>query len=176
MTYGKTMGMEPLYALALEAMTLSRAILESGGEITPEIDALLVVNETSLAQKSDAYAAVLDRLEVEEGLWRKRRDECLKILRAHEELQDRLKARMKEALVAMGRDEVRGDQVRFKLAKAQPKLILGNDLPQDCYMPVTTLEVDKQRVRERLEAGEVIVGAALVPNFSLRRCLNRKES
>lgn len=166
---------QSLYGLALEALRLSQAILESNGEITPEVDALLVVNAQDLAVKADAYDAVITRLQAEEELWRTRRNECEKMLRAHEELQDRLKDRLKEALKAMGKDEIRGDQIRFKLTRAKSKLVLGNDLPQDCYMPVTKLEIDKERVRERLEAGEVIPGATLVESVALRRYLNRKE-
>ncbi len=164
-----------LFELASQALQLSRAILEAGGEITPEVDALLVVNELQLAQKADAYAAVLDRMEVEEELWRKRRDECERMLRAYEAVQERLKDRMKGALLAMQKDGVEGELVRFKLSRVKPRLVLSDaDLPADFYITVTRVEPDKERIRAELEAGREVAGARLEQGYALRKYVNRK--
>lgn len=165
---------ETLYSLAIQAMELSRSLLESGGEITPEIEAALEINEQSLVAKTDSYAAVLDRLEAEEGVWRERRDSCERMLRAHEGLQERIKERIKGCMLAMGRDELTGQVERLRLSKAKSKLIVDSSLPNEFYMIKTETVPDKERIRSALEAGDKVPGAALVPSFSLRRYLTKK--
>lgn len=163
-----------LFDLAREALALSQAILEAGGEITPEVDALLVVNEQGLAQKADAYAAVLERMESEEALWDIRHKECKRMRDAYQAVQERLKDRMKQAMVAMQKDGIEGDLIRFKLSRVKARVVLTEALPAEYYITVTRVEPDIERIRAELELGRDVPGARLEQGFALRKYQNRK--
>ncbi len=50
-----------------EAMQIEQMLMESGGEITPEIDQALAVNSNSLVEKVDSYHHIIERFEALEG-------------------------------------------------------------------------------------------------------------
>lgn len=165
-----------LYSLVQQANVLSRMLAETNGEITPEIDALMANVDVKLPEKVDGYAIVLERLEFEESYWKGKANAYALIAKAHKALQERLKDRLKEAIQALGTDEIKGNDVRFKLSRVKPALVL-NELKLDptYKMTVTELVPDKDRIRAALQEGAVIEGAELKESVSLRPYLNKKE-
>lgn len=160
----------PLHELALEAIQIAEALTESGGELTPEIETALAVNESSLAQKIDAYGAVFDRLEAEANYWRKQRDEAARMIKAFENADKRLSERLKDAMLAMGKQTIEGNGVRMRLSNAKPSLVIdpNAEIPTKYLTQVTTYEPDKLRLREDLENGTEVFGVSLRPSYALR--------
>jgi hypothetical protein len=51
-----------IYALIFESNQIAERLIESGGELTPELESALDKNEMSLAQKTDSYSVITERL------------------------------------------------------------------------------------------------------------------
>lgn len=166
---------ESLYSLVAQANALSRMLAETGGEITPEIESLMSNVDVKLPEKVDGYAVVMERLELEAKYWKDKAASYSLMAKSLASLQDKLKERLKEAIKALGVDEIHGNDVRFKLSGVKPALVLDESKLDPSYlMTVTETVPDKERIRAALQEGAEISGASLVQSVSLRSYLNKK--
>lgn len=165
-----------LVDLSLLMSTITTKIIEAGGELTPELEAMFDDVGLQLEQKVDSYSFFMERLELEAEYWKVKADQLARFSRTHQNLKDRLNERIKASMVLMGVDEVKGQDVRFKLSKAAPRLLLEELILEDKYKIVKTETVpDKERIKADLIGGGEIKGARLVESFSLRKYLNKKS-
>jgi len=165
-----------LYLIVNEAMHLEQMLMESGGEITPEIDQALAVNSQALTEKVDGYQHIIERFEALCEHYKARSDFFKTIAGQCKTASDRLKDNIKGAMLEMGIDELKGQDMRFKLAPTQGTLIIKEPemVPVDFKKEVVTTEIDKKALKEALTSREV-PGAELVPGFSLRSYANTPE-
>jgi Ni,Fe-hydrogenase I large subunit len=165
-----------LPALVVEANEILQEIVTNGGEMNPIIEAILDGVTQEIATKADSYAFVMDKLEAEATLFKERADQFSKAAKACSNLKDRLQERIKMAMQDMGKREVQGDDFRFVLSKAHPKLIVNEEkLPSDYFMVVSEKIADKQKIRQILDAGGEIFGAKYEEVSALRKYVNTKR-
>lgn len=163
-----------LFDLALGASHITEKLIESGGEISTELEAVFDDIGTQLATKVDSYSAIIDRLDVEAEFFKSRADAYLKVSKSCKALKDRLNTNIKAAMVMMDTDEIKGEEMRFKLSKLAPKIVIDEAaLPSNFKMVVTETVPDKSLIKDAVEAGEEIPGVTREEVFSLRKYLNR---
>jgi hypothetical protein len=161
--------MTTLPELVLKATELTNKILEAGGELTPALEMELVVSERELAQKTDSYAAVIKRLEMEEEFWKKEEDKIKKIRYGYETAVTRMKNSIKSAMRALQTNSLEGENAKFTLYPTKPKLIMDESILDAKYSIVVTEHIpDEPRIIEMLESGEPVVGAKLESRYGLR--------
>ena len=166
-----------LAVLASEAADISRMLMESSGELSPELETRLSINEQSLLAKADNYNFIIEEMEAQSALWKRRKDACAAQQKKFETQIDRLKGRIKEAMKIMNRTEVSGSLYKFQIRKSQPKLVIVDEtkIPNDCKMIVQTTVVDKEKVKSALVAGLDVPGATIEESGSLYVLENNKE-
>ncbi len=169
-----TEGQSTLISLAHEAMALAQMIAESGGELTPEIEAMLEVNSRSLADKLDGYVSVDERFQSEQDHWKRKADACRAISKRFEDARERLRARIKFTMEEMGVGELKGIDHRYKLSPLKPKLVIDSEesLPIDFKMIVQTSVPDKDKIQAALMVGAQVMGARLEPVSRLQAYAN----
>lgn len=167
---------ESLEQLVLSANALTDRIVETGGELTPDLEQALELSERDLAEKVDACAVVLERLDHEAAYWKDKAASYAKIGKACEAARERLRERIKGSLIMLGQQELVGQDVRFRLSPAKARLLIDEtNLSSEWKIQVTTTEPDKERIRAMLDDGLEIPGARLEPGWSLRQYANRKS-
>ena len=166
-----------LITLAKESNQLEVMLLESGGEVTPEIEAMLTVKEVNLPSKVDNYYHVMHRLDGLEIHYKEMADKFQKAAKTFSGASKSLKDRLKIAMRELGEDEIKGNDFRFKLSNSKPSLIIEDDkvIPKDYFVQVTETVLEKDRLLEDLKIGEV-AGARLEPSFSLRSYVNTPKA
>lgn len=167
--------MSSLVKIVKEVASLETMLIESGGELTPEIEAMLTVKEVNLPEKVDSYEAMLDRLSVIESLYKERAKLFSQAAKSLGNAQDTLKDRIKYAMKELGVTELLGHDIRFKLSSSKPKLVIEDEkaIPKEYKAEVITVEVQKDKLLEDLKIGSV-EGARLEESFSLRTYVNKK--
>ena len=95
-----------LYEIAGDVLALEDLLLESGGEWTPEAEALYNEVEGSLESKVDGYAALIREWEADAEKWKAEEQRVAGHRKARENAAARLKARLLESLQQIGRDKV----------------------------------------------------------------------
>jgi hypothetical protein len=158
-----------LVALAVEAAEIGRLLMEAGGELTPELETRLDVNTQLLPAKVDAYNYIIDELESQAELWKRRKDASAAIQKRFDSQAERLRNRIKFAMKEMGTTEIAGRQYKFQLRKSAPKLVIDNEaaIPAEFKMIVQTTITDTDRIKSALVDGFEVPGAKLEENGSL---------
>lgn len=165
---------DTLIGLYKESVDLVKMIVEAGGEITPELEEQLQVNEEGLAAKVDGYVVIIDKFEHEADFFKARAEQLLAISKQLNNSAKRLKERIKYVMIDSQKHEFCGNDSRFKLAKGKDKLIIdeANVLPSYKVEKVT-LVPDKERIKTELELGEDLEFARIEPSFTLRVYANK---
>jgi hypothetical protein len=161
---------------AHDKVALYQLLEETGGELNETLEKWLAEIETGLVEKVDGYefflsevAADRDRLKDQAKQYREAADSLDRLL---ERAKDRIKFTMRH----LGVDELRGTLHRFKLSKAAPRLVIVDaELPASYTTVVTTVEADKDRIKEDLAKGVAIPGVTQVEGFALRTYVNKES-
>lgn len=164
-----------LLALVGVANFITQALVEAGGEITPELEGTMADLQLQVATKVDGYLAVMDRMEIEAEYWKSKADAYRKIAAAHTSVRERLKENIKRAMLAMGVTEVEGHETRFVLSATKPALVItdGAFIPEAYLDTVVEKVPNKIRIREALEHDQSVPGARLEGGHALRSYLRK---
>lgn len=80
-------------------------------------------------------------------------------------------------MISMGKNELSGSDVRFKLTKTAQRLVVSEtELDPSYLLTVTTQVPDKERIKSDLLSGHSVRGAALDGGLALRTYINRGDS
>lgn len=162
-----------LVSIVNQAMDIERVLMESGGEITESIELALAVNSKELAEKVDGYHMVIERFEALETHYKSRSDFFKTISGQCKSVVNRLKDNIKFAMQEMGAEEIRGNDMRFKLSPTQGRLVIEDPemIPVEFKTEIVETKIDEKSIKEALKSSEV-PGAKLEPGFSLRTYAN----
>ena len=159
-----------LLAITAQANSIAERLIESGGEIDPELESALAVNQKDLAVKVDSYAIIMDRFDFEIDYLKAKAQEFTDAAKVLANAQDRIKSNLKQALSLMGETEIEGESYKFKLSPSKPKLVIEeSQLPQEFKMQDIKWVPDKAQIHDALTAGFNVPGAHLEPVNQLRK-------
>lgn len=158
-----------LITLVQESNSLELMLIESDGQLTPEIEAALSVQNLSMEEKVDGYAFMLEKMKAMEEFYAARAEYMSKIAERCSAAQKRLKDNLKFAMDQLHTDTLQGSDVRFKLVPTSGKLVITDEemIPVEYKKEVTTTEIDKKALKEAAK-NKKIPGAQYIPDFSIR--------
>jgi len=156
-----------LYHIEAEYLTIINQVEELEGELTPELEEQLTINEKELQGKSIAY---LEFIGSREEL-NKRVDDEIKRLQAikksNSNLIGNLKNRLLDAVKLYGTFEV--GLTKFGTRKSSSVQVEDvNSLPKELKVVKVTETADKKAIKEALKAGQVIEGCEIVESLNLK--------
>ena len=156
-----------LYELTSEHRLICDAIEEAGGEITPEIEAMLAINEENFLTKAEGYAEIISKYTILAENAKTRKAQCERVQKVAENAVKRMKERIAHAMEEynLPKVEIGMHKLSFRTSKAVE--ITDEAKIPNCYIKVAT-SVDKTKLRDDLMAGVVIEGAELKENKSLQ--------
>lgn len=156
-----------LYDLTSEYRLICDAIEEAGGEITPEIEAMLAINEENFLTKAEGYAEIIAKYTILAENAKARKAQCERVQKIAENAVKRMKDRIAQAMEEydLPKVEVGLHKLSFLTSKAV-EIVDETKIP-NCYIKVAT-SVDKTKLRADLMAGVVVEGAELRENKSLQ--------
>lgn len=151
--------------LVLDSYDLLRALTQTGGELTPEIDGMIA----RFASQLDLCAELDEQLDAEGKYFRARAAFYSKMAKGRETALERLRTNLSDSMKAGGKSELQGDSGYWKLVTQGQKVVTDEAKLEPAYLIcVQEWKADKERVKAALEAGEKIMGASLQPITSLR--------
>lgn len=166
---------KPLALIVQEINVIEQILIESQGTIDEQLEALIAVNKNELADKIDGYSIIDDRLDFLANHYKQRAEYFMKISAGCKKTQANLKENIKQAMKELGTDEIAGTDIRFKLSKTKPALVIDDEgaIPREYYQSITIEQLNKDRLKDDLAIGPV-PGAQLRESFSLRSYANNK--
>jgi hypothetical protein len=156
-----------LYQITQEAQYLA-ALLETE-ELTPELEAELLINQEQLQSKGINYAKVIANYQSESD----QIDAEIKRLKAMKESRDKkvtwLTESLKKAMLVSGIEKIESPLFKISLRRSEAvEVEIPEALPVDWQVKKVTITADKVAIKKAIKEGYSITGARLVENFNLQ--------
>jgi hypothetical protein len=155
-----------LYQITQEAQYLA-ALLETE-ELTPELEAELLINQEQLQSKGINYAKVIANYQSESDAI----DAEIKRLKAMKESRDKkvnwLTESLKKAMLVSGIEKI--DSPLFKISLRRSEAVevdVVEALPASFQNVKNVVTADKMAIKESIKKGENVFGARIVENFNI---------
>ena len=150
-----------LYTIEQEYRDIEQAIEDAEGEITPELEARISINEGDRAGKISAYVHIIREREAAAVACRNEAQRLVMLATAHENLAGRLRDTLLAVVLEHG--PVRADTYMVALRRSKYVEVSG-DVGEEWRFeqkPAPPRAPDKRRIAVALKAGLAVVGAEL---------------
>ena len=156
-----------LYEITREAQEL--AFLLETDELTPELEAALLINQDQLQAKAGNYAKVIANIQSDSDSI----DAEIKRLKAMKDTKDRSISRLKEALrdamLVSGIDKIESSLFKLSLRRSEAvEVDVVEALPNAFQNVKNVVTADKVAIKEAIKRGENVMGARMIENFNLQ--------
>lgn len=159
--------MSNIYQIQQEYLSITDQLIESGGELSPEIEQALAINKAEIENKARNYGYVVKSLEndvdaIDEEI---KRLQALKL--ARNKTIDVLKTTVKDAMQLYGIEEIKTSTLKLSFRRSESVECDGS-LPGEWYNRKEVYTADKVRIKEAIKAGESVPGAWISVNYNLQ--------
>lgn len=157
-----------LYTIEQEYRDIEQAIEQAEGEITPELEERINVNEEDRAAKVSAYVHIIREREAAARACQEEARRLQSMAASHERLAASLRAALHSVVEEHG--PVKADTYAVTLRRSQYVDVTDpGDLPCGWWHPDKTVpgKPNKVAIAKALKAGEDVQGAELRERFSL---------
>lgn len=157
-----------LYQITQEQAELFNFILEADGEITPDVEESLKINEQNFETKARGYIWMIKKLEADNITIGEEMARLQRIEKRNDKMIDRLKESMKNALIIFG-DSKKVDTFTLSLRKSKQVDIIDSELIPEAYRTIKTTElINKTEIKKAIESGLIVSGATIKENQNLQ--------
>lgn len=157
---------QSLYNITAEHRYLCNLLEESGGELTPEIEEALVINQGQLAVKAEAYAEIINKYTNLSTIAKARKEQMAATQATADKIVQRLKSRLLAAMEEFDTPKIESGVYRLFLRKTKAVVVDDEAALPTAYRIMRTT-ADKAAIRAAIESGEEVSGAHLQTNTNL---------
>ena len=158
-----------LYGITAELNGILAQLEELGGEITPEIEQALAINEGNFAAKSEDYGHAILNLKGMAAAAKAEKERLAGLQKFYENTQKRLTDALSSAMQVFGHDKVENATMRLSLRHSTATEVDDLDqLPAEYKTTKVEVVADKTAIKKAIQDGEDVPGAHLVENVSLQ--------
>ena len=159
--------MKSLFNITAEALNLASALEE--GEITPELENSLIINQTELQEKAINYAYVIRTVEIDVSAIDEEIKRLQSIKKAKTNVIDRMKESVVTAMGIYGIEKVSTPTLSLSLRKSESiEIVNESQIPDGFKTKKITLSPDKTRIKQAIKDGDEVQGAVLSINYNLQ--------
>lgn len=164
-----------LIDLVDESCDIVNRLVHTDGEITPEIEQALEINEKEIATKVDSYVFIERQLENQAVFFKNQANAMERLSKTMTFAREKIRERLRFILSLTATEEIRGQIYKYVLTDSPEALNVDESkLPPQYLITVTTHKPDKDKIREDLKAGKEIAGCTLTRGKTLRSYFNGK--
>ena len=156
-----------LFNIQADYLKIAEQLQENGGEITPELETALAINEAELTVKAGGYSDIIRYLEKYIETGKTEIERVQKLLKTADRTKERLKENIKNAMLMYGVEKIECGFTKIGLRKSESIEVTDENLLHDDFFEVKKT-VSKTKIKEAIKAGEPVMGAKLVQNLNLQ--------
>ena len=158
-----------LYGITAELNGILAQLEELGGEITPEIEQALAINEEQFMAKAEDYGHAILNLKGMAAAAKAEKERLAGLQKFYENTQKRLTDALSTAMQVFGHDKVENATMRLSLRHSTATEVDDLDqLPAEYKTTKVEVVADKTAIKKAIQDGEDVPGAHLVENVSLQ--------
>ena len=156
-----------LYNITTEAIELVFQLEE--GELTPEMETALSINQNELKEKAINYAYCIKSMEDDVTAINEEIKRLQAIKTAKSNAAERMKESISNAMEIYGIDKVTSPTLNLSFRRSESvEVDLVEALSNDFKIVKTTVTADKVAIKQAIKQGENITGARIVEKFNLQ--------
>ena len=154
-----------LYNIKSEYINIAAQLTE--GELTPELEEALIINEQNFTEKAINYGYVIKTFESETDILENeiKRLNALKIARS--KAIDKLKITISNAMQLYQILEVKAPTFKMNFRKSE-SIEVSDLLDQNYIVEKVSYQPDKIAIKNAIKEGKTVNGAALIINYNLQ--------
>lgn len=157
-----------LFNIKEEYRRLAEAIIESGGELTPDLDEALQINQTMLQEKVSNYGYIIKQAEYEIDMLDAEIERLKAFKNDRQKMTDRLKEKISDAMNLYGIDKIESGSIKLSFRKSDSVEITDEKaIPSEFKLPQPD-KISKSAIKDAIKQGEQVPGAAIVTNYNLQ--------
>jgi hypothetical protein len=156
-----------LYNITREAIELASQLEE--GELTPDMETALSINQNELQEKAINYAYAIKSMEDDVTAINEEIKRLQAIKTAKSNAAERMKESISNAMEIYGIDKVTSPTLNLSFRRSESvEVDLVEALSNDFKIVKTTVTADKVAIKQAIKQGENITGARIVEKFNLQ--------
>jgi uncharacterized membrane-anchored protein YjiN (DUF445 family) len=158
-----------LYGITAELNGILDQLEELGGEITPELEQALAINEEQFVAKAEDYGHAILNLKGMAAAAKAEKERLEGLQKFYENAQKRLTDALSNAMQVFGHDKVEDATMRLSLRHSTATEVDDIDqVPSEYKTTKVEVVADKTAIKKAIQQGEDVPGAHLVENVSLQ--------
>lgn len=158
-----------LFNIQQEYIHLSQQLIESGGELTPELELALEINQQNLSVKAENYAHVIRTMDYECDIIDAEIKRLQGLKQGRVKAAERLKGMVSDAMQLTGTKELKFATVKLSFRKSESVEVENvNTLPAQFKKVEVSESAKKAEIKEALKKGEQIPGCQIVTKEHLQ--------
>ncbi|MDX5586529.1 MAG: siphovirus Gp157 family protein [Aureibaculum sp.] len=160
--------MKNIYEIEQNYLALVEQIEANEGELTPELEQALEINQKELEVKSLRYVQVMKTIDGETSLIDAEIKRLQALKKARVNVVSRLKETISQAMKLYEVDEIVTPLVKINFRKSKSVVISDIEaLPANCKI-IETKPISKTEIKKMIESGTEVSGASIVENQNLQ--------
>lgn len=153
----------------IQQQYLSIAHQLSDGEVTPELEQELAINQEQLQEKAINYGYVIKQLGHEVNAVDIEIKRLQDIKKRNEKAIERMETAISNAMQLYGIEKVDSSFLKLSFRKSESVDVDDLSLLNDKFkVTKTTVTADKTKIKEAIKSGENVIGAVLSTNYNLQ--------
>lgn len=156
-----------LYGITKEHYEIMNALQESEGEITPEIEEMMKINDEEFETKVEGYVNFIRKLEADIAEAKALEARVKSVRASDQSLVERLKGNLEDAMNVRQAKEYKGSTFRISFRKSSP-LVLDPDQTVPKKYIKKMPKIDKAAIKAALKAGKKVRGASIGTNYNIQ--------
>ena len=158
-----------LYQIESQYLDLSNQLIESDGEITPDMEQALQIAQNELESKGISYGYIIRKFETEVDIIDAEIKRLQSLKKAREKSSERLKERIKSAMELFDIQKIETPLLKLSFRKSESVEVDDiNSLPALYKAIKVTETADKKLIKQALETGKEIEGCRIIQNNNLQ--------
>lgn len=149
-----------LYRISQEQQALNELLFEAEGELTPELEEALAINEANLAIKAENYATSMAMFAASVEAAKAERKRLDAYIKRAENAQERMKVALATALETFGLDRLEVGTYRISFRKSEAVIVDDEQAVPNDYV-IVEAKINKAKLKADLKEGLVVSGAHL---------------
>ena len=159
--------MRALFHIEQELNAINEELINSGGELSPELETTLAITQEELSNKSANYAIVILKNEADVNILEAeiKRLQALKV--PIEATNEKLKEAISNAMLNYGIEKVETPLVKLSFRKSESVQVFDEAMLNQKFFNYAPT-IDKTAIKQAIKAGEDVQGARIETKHNLQ--------
>lgn len=161
--------MANIYKIETEYRDIISVLVENGGELTPEIEQALQINQKDLYRKSESYAYAIKELDGEIDIIKSEIERLQALITKRDKSISRMKETVLKAMELYEINKIETPMIKISVRESEViEIINENQIEPIFKVEKVTINISKSAIKEAIKSGISVDGAIIKKNKSLQ--------